>query len=277
MVPGSSTRRAPHEGDRVKKAWIAAPLILLAVAVPGCSFRRIALRHLDWVVERALDRTFSLGPEQERALGPELEAGLADLRRDYLPRLRALILSLRAGGEGPLGRARIEAGYDQVSGLYEEFLRREAPGVGRFLSSLGEAQIASLEKDQREHNRKRFDEAPGGEGASRQRHAERLAKQVEDWVGGITGEQRLLTSRFSDERFAAEMRLRGETVRSQRELAALLRSRPGAAALADYFVGTAAAPYPLRAPAWNEEAAPRRSAWVDFLAALDATLSSPQR
>jgi hypothetical protein len=179
-------------------------LILLVVAVAGCSTTRLAYNRLDWLAGWQLARYLDLDDAQRE----QFDAAFATLwrwhRQHELPQYASDLESLAAALAGMhFDRATLEdsvrAANAHVVRLYEQAL----PPAARLVATLSDAQIAALRervyKDAAKSEQRYFKQGVDG---WRDAAARRMQRSLRRWIGPPTPAQRERIERWAQARAA---------------------------------------------------------------------------
>jgi hypothetical protein len=252
------------------RAWLVAAALLGS----GCSAIEFAYSNAGaWVGWKA-DQYLDLRGDQERELDVRVAKFFTWHRAEALPAYARLADEAAARLERGAQREDMVWGYDALREQVRDGLRRAGLELGEFPLRLEPAQIAHLERELAEDNRRYARRYL--EGTPEERRARRLARlqhTLEDWLGELSDAQRERIRRFNETApLNAALRDR-ERRRHQAELLALLRGRTRGGALGDWAAHWDRG----REPEFAAANRAQLEAFFDLLADLERMLSERQR
>lgn len=244
------------------------------VLLQGCSSIRIAYSNADTVVRWQANSYFDFEGAAAEDLERRIAAFLGWHRAVALPQYAKIAEEAAQRMERGLKRDDVDWLYASVEAQAREALRTAAADAAPLLDRLSPEQVAHFERRLEEENRKFAREnLRGGPEDQRKRRLKRTLDRLQDWVGDLSEEQKVVVRRYNDSApMVMELRDRDRR-RLQSELVAMLRSREARRLLADW------------APAWDRNREPAyaaafrqwRAAYAGLLAELDPMLSAEQR
>lgn len=278
-------RRLPQRLSALRRALyprrVARTIVLGGVAalLAGCATLPVVYNRLDWWAPLYAQNYVSLNMSQRAQLRREI-AALRDWHcrtqlADYAEWVGGLARELRAGD---LHYGRVDALYGEVNEAWFGLTAAASHRVADLLLGLSPRQIdqlfAELEKDNRAFERKYVARSPA---AAEAQYVERMEKQLANWIGTLTAEQRRAVEDWSrevrptgSERLAARRLWQAELRRS------LLERREPAAFHAEVrrlFV----TPESIWSEAHEEVRSRYRESLVTLLARIAGSLTREQR
>lgn len=176
-------------------------LLLLILALGGCSFTRIGYQNLDWFINWKLRDYVSLDREQKRWLAAEVSQHLAWHCSSELPRYRTHLLTLREQATSPrVEPSDLEAFTPVVEHEAARTLERMVPTISGLISQLNDRQISAIERNLAKQNREMRTRylAPDLEEQNRQRSV-RAQERLETWLGRLTPAQKQRVDEWADQ------------------------------------------------------------------------------
>ena len=208
--------------------------LLALVLLASCSTVRLVYENAETYIRwRATDYL-----EVDGAASEQLDEAIAGFmswhRGNALPKYATLLDEGEQRFARGLGPADLDWGYDAVMTQAREGLRVAAERLAPLLDRLTPAQIAHLERQLADDNRKfERENLRGGERAMRKRRTERNVERLEDWLGRLSQAQIDRVAQYSARApLLDEMRDRDHK-RLQGELLKLIRARQARARLPD--------------------------------------------
>ncbi len=250
-------------------------LLLLCVALSGCSALKLAYDNADTYLIWRADRYLALRGPQHALLTRAVRQTLAWHRQQALPIYATLADEAAMRLARGLKPADIDWAYTAVQTQWQDTLQRAAQEVAPLLDTIDADQLVVLEKRFAEDNRT-FAKDFGlnrPEAQRRKLRVERNAERLSDWLGSLTDEQRARIQAYS-----AQAPLDGagrdrERQRLQQAFLRLLRERQAQAKLvewvSDWSIG--------REPEFERQRLENWMAYQRLLLELDALLSPAQR
>jgi hypothetical protein len=248
--------------------------LLLALLAGGCSTARVAYDNADIYLKWKLSSYLALDEED----AAELEGRIADFlgwhRARALPQYAATADEAARRLERGLSRQDLVWGYDSALAQARESARAAAERIAPLLDRLTPAQVAHLERELAEDNRKFARKyLRGGEPERRRRRIERNVERLEDWVGGLSGAQVERVAMYSERAPLLEELRDRDRKRLQAELLAIVRAHESRKRLPD-----AAAHWDRgREPAYAAAYEASRDKYFAMLLDIDSSLSAEQR
>lgn len=214
----------------IKPVTRLAPLLAIAlclIVTAGCSLLRMGYGQLDMFAEWTADEYFDLGPQQK----DEFRARFARLHAwhryeqlpDYSRFLDAAATRIRNGltQEDAMWIA------NGVEERYRVLVRRSADDAAAMLMTVTPAQLEALQQKWKKENA-RFAREHRVNGTAEEQHRARVdreLKRIEEWTGGLNGEQeRKIAALVREVPLAPRLRYE-DRVRRQREFIELMGER----------------------------------------------------
>jgi hypothetical protein len=273
MLPNArpASRRRPRGLTR----WLV--VAALAVGLTGCGLGLVYPR-LDTVVGFYIEGLVTLDKAQSAELKRILAGNLEWHRRSELDRYSAFLRELAVAVERGAGRDDWLAAARRTEEYWRRVFEQAAPGYARLAATFTDAQVtellANLER-QDDKDRREFESRTPGQRAARREKSMRRA--LERFTGPLTPAQRGLIGEHvaSSPSFMPEWLENRQVWRA--ELADALAGRRAGAEFEARMQVLVARPDELWTPRYRAAVELRRESLVDFVAALDATLTTRQR
>jgi hypothetical protein len=177
-----------------------AIILVLVLAIAGCSSARLAYRYADWGTVWWVEDYVSLTSDQENTL----EQGVRDLRQWHcsreLPRYELWLSSLVADANTAVltDAARMEFHQEQLLALLPAITEKATPMIVAFLKTLTDEQVQELATNmassQQELEQKLLRNSPEATASAR---AQRTAERLETWLGDFSDDQYFRVQRWS--------------------------------------------------------------------------------
>lgn len=257
--------------SRVIKVTLA---FALAWLVCGCTALRLAYDHADtWVMYRA-NSYLDLDGKGSEELAARIDDFFAWHRRNALPQYARIADDAAKRVAKGLSREDIVWGYDSLVAHARQSLHVAAERIAPLLDRLTPQQVAHMQKQFADDNRKFAREyLRGNEAERRKRRAQRLEERLEDWVGNLSPGQLDKVKQFSaDAPLYDELRDR-DRKRMQAELLEMVRKREAQKRLPEWAANWERG----RDPAHLAASERYRQAYMGLLLELDKTLTAEQR
>jgi uncharacterized protein DUF6279 len=202
--------------------------VALGVAwlLAGCSAMRFAYEHADEYVLWRANSYLDLHGDAHDALEARVDDFFAWHRAKALPNYAKISEdAAQRMGKG-LSRADLIWGYDSLLAQARESLRAAAERIAPVLDNLGPREIARMERQFAEDNRKFAKEfLRGSEADRRKRRAKRTQERLEDWVGHLNSAQEERVRQFSERAPLYDELRERDRKRLQGELLAMVRAK----------------------------------------------------
>lgn len=177
---------------------IALAALLVALAA-GCSTVRVLYDHADIYLKWKASSYLALDGADAAELGRRVDDLLAWHRAQALPQYAALAEEAGRRLARGLSQEDLVWGYDAAMAQARESARAAAERIAPLLDRLTPAQVAYLERQLAEDNRRFAHEyLRGGESERRRRRIERNVERLEDWVGELSESQFERVARYSE-------------------------------------------------------------------------------
>lgn len=245
-------------------AWLAA----------GCTALRLAYDNADtWLIFRA-NSYLDLGAKDAEELAERVDEFFAWHRRNALPHYARLSDDAAKRVARGLSREDVVWGYDSMVAHARQSLHVAAERIAPLLDRLTPKQVAHMEKQFADDNRKFAREyLRGTEAERRKRRAQRLEERLEDWVGNLSAGQLETVAQFSARMpLFDELRDR-DRKRMQAELLDMIRKREAHKRLPDWASHWERG----RDPAHRAASERYRHEYAALLLELDKMFSAEQR
>jgi len=273
MLPNA--RPASRRRPRALTRWLV--VAALAVGLTGCGLGLVYPR-LDTVVGFYIEGLVTLDKAQSAELKRILAGNLEWHRRSELDRYSAFLRELAVAVERGAGRDDWLAAARRTEEYWRRVFEQAAPGYARLAATFTDAQVtellANLER-QDDKDRREFESRTPGQRAARREKSMRRA--LERFTGPLTPAQRGLIGEHvaSSPSFMPDWLENRQVWRA--ELADALAGRRAGAEFEARMQVLVARPDELWTPRYRAAVELRRESLVDFVAALDATLTTRQR
>ncbi len=171
-------------------------LLVLLLALGGCSATRLAYDRLDFFIQLYAADYIDLEAEQEAVWEPVLAAEHERHRAEELPYLAAYLEEMLVASQRGFDRENMSCLLGSLDALYR---RQAGYGVNLavpLLVALSSAQVQTLEARFRERTAEDLDEASAAvTPAGREKLARRYLETIEDWTGPLDpGQQAVVTA-----------------------------------------------------------------------------------
>lgn len=248
--------------------------LALAWLLAGCTALRLAYDNADtWILFRA-NSYLDLDARGSEELAERVDEFFAWHRRNALP------LYARDSDEAAkrvargLSRDDVVWGYDSIVAHARQSLHVAAERIAPLLDRLTPQQVAHMEKQFADDNRKFAREyLRGTEAERRKRRAKRLEERLEDWVGNLSAGQLEKVVQFSARTMLFDELRDRDRKRMQAELVDMIRRREARKRLPDWASNWERG----RDPAHLAASERYRHEYAGLLLELDKTLSAEQR
>ncbi|MCC6534976.1 MAG: hypothetical protein IT531_20705 [Burkholderiales bacterium] len=218
-------------------------LLVLGLALGGCSAVKIAYNQADHVLAWMADDYFDLGTEQKEALRIRLSRFHAWHRATQLDDYAALLDSAEQRLRSGPGAEDADWVIEAVRARYRAIVQHAYLDAARLLSTLSDDQVEGARRQFDKNNRKFARDNGVGAPAQEQRRlrARRHVERIEHWSGPLNPAQAAKVRELSHALpLIAELRYQ-DRLRRQREFLALLQNRRDGDALApklrDWLIG----------------------------------------
>lgn len=249
-------------------------LLVVGALVCGCTALRLAYDNADtWLLFRA-NSYLDLHAKDSEELSERIDEFFAWHRRSALPHYARISDEAAKRVRQGLSREDVVWGYDSLVAHARQSLRVAAERIAPLLDRLTPQQVAHMERQFADDNRKFAREyLRGTEAERRKRRAARLEERLEDWVGNLSAVQLEKVVQFSAHApLYDELRDR-DRKRMQAELLDMIRKREAQKRLPDWASNWERG----RDPAHLSASERYRQEYAALLVDLDKTLSAEQR
>ncbi|WP_404366647.1 DUF6279 family lipoprotein [Marinobacter sp.] len=253
-------------------------LVILLVALAGCSSTRVAYRYADWGIAWWVEDYVTLSGQQESLL----DAHIADILQwhcsEELPRYSEWLATVEADvTEKAPGRNTIANHQENALRAMDRLLVATTPAATQLLASLSDAQVAELERTMATRQQEKEEEFlrpdPGEE---RRERKERIIERAERWLGQVNEQQREIISQWNRERGnQTRIWLEGRARWQQALLAAL--SERDSPEFQERIAALIQNSEEFRGEAYQEMVAESRPALTDLLSGLLKTAEQSQK
>jgi hypothetical protein len=249
-------------------------LSLLAALVSGCTALRLAYDNADtWLLFRA-NSYLDLQAKDSEELSERIDEFFAWHRRNALPHYARISDEAAKRVAQGLSREDVVWGYDSLVAHARQSLRVAAERIAPLLDRLTPPQVAHMERQFADDNRKFAREyLRGTEAERRKRRAKRLEERLEDWVGNLSAVQLEKVVQFSKRAPLYDELRERDRKRMQAELLDMIRKREAQKRLPDWASNWDRG----RDPAHLSASERYRQEYAGLLVDLDRTLSAEQR
>jgi hypothetical protein len=248
--------------------------LLAFLLLAGCSTVRLVYENAETYIRWRATDYLEVEGESADQLDEAIGAFMSWHRANALPKYTVILGDAERRFARGLGQADLDWGYDAVMTQARESLRVGAEKIAPLLDRLTPAQIAHLERQLADDNRKFAREnLRGGERERRQRRTERNVERLEDWVGRLSQAQIDRVAQYSARApLLDEMRDRDHR-RLQGELLRIIRAREARTRLPQFAVAYDRG----RDPAYGAALEASRKEYFAMALDIDKTLSAKQR
>ncbi|MDJ0929449.1 MAG: DUF6279 family lipoprotein [Gammaproteobacteria bacterium] len=263
------------------RVWprIARALLLVALllVVTGCT-TRFLYNQLDWFITWRINSYFSLDKEQEERLRESVERNLEWVRVEKLPQFAEL---LRAADRDIATREvtsqQFDVHFQDMVGLWDDFLRHVVPDAAAFLSDLSPEQVEILIANLDDENEEFREEYSGDTLEKRLKRREKaIIKNTQRFTGRLNDEQKVLirdyVSRLHDN---SEEWLKGRRA-WQLEFRELLLESPPQEQYAERLLAMSLDPNWMDSPDYRERVEENRWLMMELYAELFNGLEDKQ-
>jgi len=249
-------------------------VLMLAWLAAGCTALRLAYDHADtWVLYRA-NSYLDLGAKDSEELEERIDEFFAWHRRNALPQYARMSDDAAKRVARGLSREDVVWGYDSLVAHARQSLHVAAERIAPLLDRLTPKQVAQMEKQFADDNRKFAREyLRGSEAERRKRRAQRLEERLEDWVGNLSAGQLEKVVQFSARTALFDELRDRDRRRMQAELVDMIRKREAQKRLP----GWASHWERGHDPAHRAASERYRHEFLDLLLEIDRSLSAEQR
>ncbi|HKO89159.1 MAG TPA: DUF6279 family lipoprotein [Burkholderiales bacterium] len=251
----------------------------MAFLLSGCgALVKVAYNNSDTALRLLADDYFDIEGPQADALQAGLQRLHAWHRREELPRYANLFEDAGARISRGTQRPDVLWAIESVRARYRSLVNHAVDDAMPALATLNADNIAALEEKFAEKNEEFRREFLRGDAEDRERaQVKAYSKRLSNWIGDLGPEQERITVEFIRAHPLAAQRKLEERKRRQQDMVAILRQRGTQAELRsrlyDYFNNFER----NRPPEYAEAAKRFESDFVDYVVAIDRSLSASQR
>lgn len=261
----------------MRRAARGIVVVLVAMAVAGCSLARVAYSNAPPAIAWMIDDWFDLQEVQKDWVKERAARLVAWHRANELPEYQRFLQELSARVARGIGEDDARWAYQGGRALYRRAMEKMLPDMADFLMQVTPEQVAYLERRIDKDNEKLFAQAGATPKERADKRGRRFIETIEDWAGRLTAAQRELVAErvrampdVTDDWFADRQARQAEMVR-------LLRARPGREALVAGLRRLVLETDTWRKPGYVAKLRQRDQQAFAMMAALDATFDAGQR
>jgi hypothetical protein len=179
-----------HMSPHFRRTPIVAAVVLLCLAVSGCS-ARFVYNRLDTVATWYFQSLVSLNDAQRTELRAWLERTLAWHRESELERYAAFVQDVSLAVRQPASPSTYESIRARFRGLLDTLIDKTAPEAAELLLRLSPKQIDELVANLEKRTAKSAKESAEAvaSGTWRTKQTRDIARQVKRWTGSVTPQQ----------------------------------------------------------------------------------------
>ncbi|MDZ7753364.1 MAG: DUF6279 family lipoprotein [Gammaproteobacteria bacterium] len=168
-------------------------ILLLALALAGCSATRLAYNNVDWLIDRRVKEYIDFAPRQREEWEKDLERVHALHRRIELPHVVGLLTAIEAAVRDGLDEATLQCLVDEGHALARRHGRIAVELGAPLLAGLDPAQVNHLEAAMAARNEDYRDKYLAADPQQRRdARVERILERITRWTGRLTNEQRAM-------------------------------------------------------------------------------------
>lgn len=252
-------------------------VVLVAMAVAGCSLARVAYTNAPPAIAWMIDDWFDLHEGQKDWVKERASRLIAWHRANELPEYQRFLQEVSVRIARGIREDDARWAYQGGRALYRRAMEKMLPDMADFLLQVTPEQVSYLERRIDKDNEKLFAEAGATPKERAEKRGRRFIEAIEGWTGRLTAAQRELVAErvrampeVTDEWFADRQARQAEMVR-------LLRARPGREALVSGLRRLVLDTDSWRNPAYLAKLRQRDEQAFAMMAALDATFDAKQR
>ena len=193
----------------------------------GCAMVQMGYTHLDTLAAWKADEYFDLDPQQKQDFRVRFDRLHEWHRREQLPEYAAFLTEAKSRLSRQPTREDVVWIADGLKARYRVIARRAAPDAAALLATLRPEQLAAVQQQWDDDNRRfiREHRLKAGIDDRKRARGERALDEIRKWASGLTPEQERSITALTDRMPAiGELRLQ-DRMRRQREFRQLLESR----------------------------------------------------
>lgn len=164
-------------------------LVVLLVALAGCSYTTTAYRFADRIILWKADHYFDLNSAQRHELAERLTPLLERHRHEALPQYETFLRQVRQRVERGLTGPDIDWAYASYDRLRTDLFERVVADSGALLASVDARQVRTFESALQKDNAKAVRLVQVSESERLKKRAQTTLDLVKDWLGALTKEQ----------------------------------------------------------------------------------------
>lgn len=174
-------------------------LILASSLLVSCTFRSLAIRNVDWIIERQFDSLFDLNDKQEESLEPKIQDLVSYLKGPIGKQAVDTIDQVMQDSQDGLSEKEIQKAMNSILQMRQLIMERYASKLAAFLVNLNQSQLQHYADAQKERDEdlievlKTKDFKDAEESSLKERidlltnwYGELNAKQIELLMDGVT-------------------------------------------------------------------------------------------
>ena len=259
------------------KKWI---LLFVAVLTLSACSSRMAYNNLDWLVHWYIDDYIDLNKPQKALFDENMAEWLAWHRSEELAKYRAHLQELKSDVEqNKLDIERLEYHFDYARTHWDRLGEKVVPELAPLARQLTDEQVTemfvAIEKDNQDLEDDR-DEDQTPEEIIEDRE-ERFEKNIKDWIGKLTNEQKAIISEYSPQFVSNRDNWIAHRKQMQNRFRLLFASRNTDPEFEQQFIYLMSQPDELKDPVYQERGDQNRSTYMNMLAAFIPTLTTKQK
>jgi hypothetical protein len=259
------------------KIWLLASSLILLLSLQGCSLRKIILQNAEWLTMRQVDKWFALTPSQRDIVKPEVTAAVKWFKTDKLPEVRALLRDIKTEWERGITEDKLVEFDRRIVELRVSVISRIAEPAGKFLATLDEGQLAHLEKQFKNFNKRLEKSANMPPDEWQKTRRKETLDELEEWFGDLSkpDAEKLLETVENRDHNSVKLYLEARST-AQQTFVSFLQERKPANEIASQLVVWAEKPELMRgshAHRWHERLQKNR----EKILALDKLITPEQR
>ncbi len=263
------------------RRWSVGRGILLALilTLSGCLGTKFIYNQLDWFITWRLGSFFSLEADQKHQLRETVERNLNWVRIQQMPDYAQLLRELaRDIDDDSLTVERIDAHYQTMQVLVDQFLHHVVPDAAKFLAGLSPEQVEILIGNLQKNNKKLWDEYAGSTPEKRRQQREKaIIRIVQRFTGRLDDAQKALVEAHVSRMHDNSREWMEGRERWQQNFRQLLLKSPPADEYAQQLMNMSLDPNRVDADDYRRKVQENQQILMELIAALSASLSDRQR
>ncbi|QSX32259.1 hypothetical protein JYB87_10780 [Shewanella avicenniae] len=253
-------------------------MTMLLFGLTACS-TKMSYHFMDWAIEWGLDDYVSLNQQQETEFDNLLESFLSWHRQSELPKYSADLRQFRNQiDDGSLSPHSWQTFVEQLRGHWFHIFEQYFDEMWPLILSLTDEQVVNINQKLSEEQRALDQEYQDKTAEQLQQDAdERLQDTLDDWLGSVTKEQKLLAQQYNREReFTTDMWLEYRHAWYQ-QFKQTLEQRDKTPQLKQQLHMLLTSPQQLRSDDYQQKLNQNTEKFGEFLVQLRSTLTAKQR